>query len=162
MSWGAADEVRTEPLRADECWERLLAAQVGRLAFVEEGTPTVQQLAYRVLDGAIVMRCGQGGALDAARRRERVAFEVDDEAPGRGWRWSVLVQGALSVVRERSELDVLHGMWFLPSVDGDGRHYLHLQPERISGQRLVRGPAAASIVLDEEPAMTGPGAPDPA
>ena len=124
---GALDEA--------ECLRLLASRSVGRFAYVARaGTPDIAPVNYVVVDRDVLVRSGPGPKLQAAERRETVAFEVDevDEATHTGW--SVVVVGRARVLREdeRAGLDVPD-----PWSSGPRRHVVRITPTRITGRRLA-------------------------
>jgi nitroimidazol reductase NimA-like FMN-containing flavoprotein (pyridoxamine 5'-phosphate oxidase superfamily) len=102
-SMGWIDQRGSEVLSRNECL-RLLALRaggVGRLGLVVDGAVVIEPVNYRLLDGEeqdVLIQVGPGSILDAARREEVVAFEVDELDPDAGHAWSVLVRGVATVV----------------------------------------------------------------
>lgn len=124
----------TEVLDEQECRDLLASRTVGRLAYVARaGCPEIVPVNYRYVDGRLVIRSAPGPKLQAAERRETVAFEVDelDEVTRSGW--SVVVHGRASVLRPEQE--PREGA--VPWAPGPRRHVLEVVPTRISGRRLV-------------------------
>jgi len=86
-------EQRIERLDEHECWRRLLANQLGRLAFTANGRIEVLPINYVVRDRRLVFRTD---ALAAPLQPQRgsVPFEID------GWTrqtaWSVIARGLLT------------------------------------------------------------------
>lgn len=127
-----------EQLPPDECWAQLAGAQIGRLAFTaHSGTPVILPVNYAVDDRTIVIRSGLGPKLSAGERGELVAFEVDDLDPGTRTGWSVVVLGALRVVRDPAEQAALGELGLVPWAAGPRTSYLRLRPRHVSGRRLV-------------------------
>ncbi|MFP5219156.1 MAG: pyridoxamine 5'-phosphate oxidase family protein [Actinomycetes bacterium] len=122
-------------LDEQECLRLMAARSVGRFAYVARaGTPDIAPVNY-VVDGRdVLVRSGPGPKLQAAERRETVAFEVDevDEATHTGW--SVVVVGRAQVLpeSERARVDVP-----APWSSGPRRHVVRITPARITGRRLV-------------------------
>lgn len=117
------------------CLELLATRRVGRLAYVARaGVPDIVPVNYSLRDGAILIRSGPGPKLQAAERRDRVAFEVDDvhEATHTGWSVVVLGRADRLSAAEAARLED-HEPW----ANGARRHTLRLRPERISGRQLL-------------------------
>ncbi|GAA2753967.1 pyridoxamine 5'-phosphate oxidase family protein [Amnibacterium kyonggiense] len=83
-------EERVEHLDEHECWRRLLANQVGRIAFMSEDRIEIVPINYVVRDRRLVMRTSPHTPL-IWTRHHAVPFEVD------GWdrttAWSVIARG---------------------------------------------------------------------
>lgn len=125
-------------LSADECCKLMATRQVGRMAYIARvGIPDIVPVNY-VLDGEdILIRSGPGPKLQAAERRECVAFEVDalDEDAHTGW--SVVVHGI--AVRESSTHARSDGTSAEPWASGPRYATIRIAPRRITGRRIVGG-----------------------
>jgi nitroimidazol reductase NimA-like FMN-containing flavoprotein (pyridoxamine 5'-phosphate oxidase superfamily) len=121
----------TEP----ECLQLLGSRTVGRLAYVARaGEPDIAPVNY-VLDGRdVLVRSGPGPKLQAAERREVVAFEVDDLDEQAHTAWSVVVVGRARVLseHERRAVDVPE-----PWSHGPRRHVVRISPSRVNGRRIT-------------------------
>jgi hypothetical protein len=125
-------------LGLDDCLERLRAAPVGRLAFVDHGVPVVVPVTHAMDGTNVVFRTTWGSKLEAAQAAGSVAFEVDsvDETTKTGW--SVLVKGTASIAYEAhdieryEQLDVPVWVGF-----GDDTMWIVLRAEEISGREIV-------------------------
>jgi nitroimidazol reductase NimA-like FMN-containing flavoprotein (pyridoxamine 5'-phosphate oxidase superfamily) len=96
----ASDERHLVVLSAFECRELLASRRVGRLAFLAGlHQPLILPVNYRVDGRDILIATGPGPKLQAAVRRDAVAFEVDaiDEETRTGW--SVVVTGKATIER---------------------------------------------------------------
>jgi nitroimidazol reductase NimA-like FMN-containing flavoprotein (pyridoxamine 5'-phosphate oxidase superfamily) len=81
-------------LERAECLRLLRSRSIGRLAYVARaGVPDIVPVNYAVEGEDVVIRTGPGPKLQAAERRELVAFEVDDLDDARHTGWSVVVVG---------------------------------------------------------------------
>lgn len=122
-------------LNREECLEQLGTQVIGRLAYVARaGVPDIVPVNYVLVDDQIVIRSGSGPKLQAAERRDTVAFEVDafDELSRSAW--SVVVSGRLSLV---SPTESLSGLLPEPWANGPRRHLMRLELGRVSGRRLL-------------------------
>lgn len=131
-------------LDAEECWQLLAGAEVGRIGFLDEaGALTILPVNHVVDDGAVHLRTGAGAKLDVAQRRagSPVAFEVDgvDEAARRGW--SVLVRGHLDPVVDTvtaAHLDRLgHHLWV---DDLERTSWVRIEVVDLTGRRIQSPP----------------------
>jgi nitroimidazol reductase NimA-like FMN-containing flavoprotein (pyridoxamine 5'-phosphate oxidase superfamily) len=119
-----------------ECRQLIAAGGIGRIAFVTPSGPIVLPVNFAVLAGTIVVRTGEGTAIDG-HADEQAAFEVDhiDEALSQGW--SVLVRGRAHRVAHPAELQLIRrdaDLWPWP---GDNRDiYVRLIPDTITGRRI--------------------------
>ncbi len=122
-------------LSTEECVQLLAESSLGRLAYLARpGTPDVVPVNFLWYDGSVWVRSAPGPKMQAAERRERVAFEVDrvDETTQSGW--SVVVVGRLRVVPGGQ---LPPGIGPEPWSHGTRRHLLRLDPERLEGRRLL-------------------------
>ena len=118
-----------------ECRELLATRTVGRLAYLARaGIPDIVPVNYVLQAEAVLVRSGPGPKLQAAERRDVVAFEVDaiDESTRTGW--SVVVVGRAEPVPsgEASAMTLP-----LPWANGPRRHTLRIRPQRITGRQLL-------------------------
>ena len=128
----AADEPgQLHALSLRECREVLEAGAIGRFAYIARaGVPDVVPVNY-VLDGHdVLLRSGPGPKLQAAERREMVAFEVDEIDLEAHTGRSVVVVGRATVLRPSQHAEVL--TW----ATGPRRHLVRIRPTRITGRRL--------------------------
>jgi len=122
-----------------ECLDLLGSRQVGRLAYVARaGVPDIVPVNYAVDGEDVLIRSGPGPKLQAAERRELVAFEVDDiDEEGRTG-WSVVVVGrAHKLTSAEQGSHVARGAVPQPWASGTRRHEIRISPKRIDGRRLT-------------------------
>jgi hypothetical protein len=121
-------------LSREECVRLLSTRTVGRFVYVARiGVPDVVPVTY-VLHGDEVLFCsGTGPKLQAAQRRDRIAFEVDefDETQRSGW--SVVVHGRAEPVAFGR---AAQGPLPVPWAAGPRGHVVRIVPTRITGRRL--------------------------
>ena len=122
-------------LDEEECLRLLAGRTVGRLAYVARaGTPDIAPVNYVLHGRDVLVRSGPGPKLQAAERREVVAFEVDDLDDDAQTGWSVVVVGR----SRRLEPHELQGVALPePWSTGPRRHVVAIRPSRLSGRRLV-------------------------
>jgi len=123
-------------LMPTECRQLIAAGGIGRIAFCTTSGPAVLPVNFAVVAGTIVVRTGEGTAVDG-HAAEQVAFEVDhlDEALGQGW--SVLVRGRAHRVAHPAELHCIQrdaAIWPWPG--GDRDVYVRIIPDTITGRRI--------------------------
>ena len=119
-----------------ECRRLIAAGGIGRIAFGTTSGPVVFPVNFAVVAGTIVVRTGEGTAIDG-HAGERAAFEVDhiDEALSQGW--SVLVRGPAHCVTHPAELQIVRrdaAIWPWPG--GDRDVYVRVIPDTITGRRI--------------------------
>lgn len=122
-------------LSVGACLELLGGRSTGRLAYVaRSGVPDIVPVNYVLRDGAVLVRSGPGPKLQAAERRERVAFEVDEIDEDTHTGWSVVVTGRAErlsfVTADALDLPT-------PWVNGPRRHTLRIQLHHVEGRQLL-------------------------
>ena len=127
-----------ELLTERECRELLETEQVGRVGVSVGALPAIFPVNYRIIDGDIVFRTGDGLKHRAALRGSVVGFEVDriDAATMSGW--SVLVVGMANEVPAGADSADLADRYAAVRswVGGDRRHLVRIHPEVVSGRRI--------------------------
>ena len=121
----------------EDCLELLRSKQLGRLAYVARaGVPDIAPVNYVISGSDVLVRSGPGPKLQAAERRELVAFEVDVVAEQAHSGWSVVLLGRaqrLSAAELRSlDQDDLPRPW----ARGPRHVVVRIRPTRITGRRL--------------------------
>jgi transcriptional regulator with XRE-family HTH domain len=123
-------------LMPTECRRLIAAGGIGRIAFGTTSGPVVLPVNFAVMAGTIVIRTGEGSAIDG-HADDRVAFEVDhlDEALNQGW--SVLVRGTAHRVTHPAEFrNVQRDVTLWPWPGGDRDVYVRIVPDTITGRRI--------------------------
>lgn len=139
MAW--IDQRGSEVLTRNECL-RLLALRaggVGRVGLVVDGAVVIEPVNYRLLDGEdldVLIQVGPGSMLEAARREEVVAFEVDDVDRESGHAWSVLVRGVASVV-DPTVAAAARPAEGRPMVPEPGLSFVRIRTGLVSGRRFA-------------------------
>lgn len=130
----------------DECVALLRDHEhgVGRVAIIHQRRPRIFPVNYVMSDDRVLFCSDEGTKLDAAWRRSSVEFEVDhiDRAARTGW--SVVVAGIASVVTDENLVMLLGSHRLEPFAPGPKRHWVVIEPGRISGRR-VPGPSHSWI-----------------
>ncbi|MCW2492893.1 MAG: hypothetical protein JWN47_2257 [Frankiales bacterium] len=129
-------EHRLQVLDVQDCLSLLQKRHLGRLAFVEEGLPTILPVNYILVDGRVVFRTDSGGKLEAATRDQPMAFEIDgiDVADRSGW--SVLVRGHGERVNGPDELALLRTLPLVAWAPGAKAHYVRISAAEVTGRRI--------------------------
>jgi len=125
-------------LMPTECRRLIAVGGVGRIAFGATSGPIVLPVNFAVVAGTIVIRTGEGTAIDG-HADGPVAFEVDhiDEALSQGW--SVLVRGHAHRVAHPAELDRMrHDVTLWPWPGDDRDVYVRIIPDIVTGRRIER------------------------
>ena len=129
-----------EVLTHEECVDFLACEEIGRIAWVSNGRPTLVPVNYAWDGEAVVIRSDPGLKLTDLLDNE-VAFEIDRIDRVRKQGWSVVVQGAAYEVSPNdwpaSALQP-HEIYLEPWVAGAKLHWIRLIPRLISGRRIRR------------------------
>lgn len=129
------DHQGLEVLDVAECWERLAAAPVGRVAFVEGGEPMILPVNHAVVGHRIVFRTARGSLLHEALMREPVAFQVDGYDAAARTGWSVVARGVAGLAADHDSLAELDLRPWADAIDRDD--WVEVVVEEISGRRVV-------------------------
>lgn len=131
-----------DELEPDESRRRLQAGGVGRIVFDGNEGPAALPVSFELLDGDVVFRTSDGGAIARALGPDgaTVGFEVDhiDDALHEGW--SVLVHGHARRIVDDAELDRARGLGLEPWSGAQRNVYVRVTPGSVTGRRIrVRG-----------------------
>ncbi len=110
--------------------------------------PSVFPVNFALLDQAIVFWTSTGTKLDTAMRNAVVAFEVDEVDVVCREGWSVLVVGIADELRDPVLIDRVKHLPVAPWAEGPREHVVTIQPEVISGHRIVHQSELASAEAD--------------
>lgn len=139
---GSADEVDRdwsglEVLSQGECLQLLGAGAVGRIGFVDAGSPVILPVNYTMDGPAVVFRTAQGSKLSASMMQRPVCFEVDDWDAQSHTGWSVLAKGVADEVLDDQELERLAALPVRPWSRPDLRdHWVRILVEELTGRRI--------------------------
>ena len=132
---------RVQELTADQSWQLVREAQVGRMAVVVEGAPDIFPVNHTVDHGSVVFRTTVGTKLSAAVGN-RVAYEVDGFDAPTGQAWSVVVKGMAREVRQLHELMEIVDLPVFPWQEGPKPKFVRIEADEVTGRRfVVRAPA---------------------
>ena len=132
------EEEGLEVLVAEECLELLAATHLGRIAVTIGAVPAIFPVHYRLMDGQVVFRTGDGTNLHSATANSVVAFEVDAVEPSWSGGWSVVVVG---IAREMYDpVAIAAALHRAPNLwdPGADAHLISILPAFLSGRRFVR------------------------
>lgn len=126
-----------ELLTEEECVELLARGGIGRVGVTIAGLPVITPVTFVFHEGAVVFRTGTGSKLRAASVGAVIAFEVDDYAPETKSGWSVLAVGRSREMVDEGEIAEMNGNAPVPWAHGERVHYVQLEPELLTGRRIV-------------------------
>jgi nitroimidazol reductase NimA-like FMN-containing flavoprotein (pyridoxamine 5'-phosphate oxidase superfamily) len=132
---------RSEVLAPEQCWERLSASSVGRVAFVVDGWPVVLPVNYAIAGGDVVFRSGPGSKLTAARRTNQVSLQVDSIDVVYRSGWSVLLFGSAETVTDATEIAGIEDLGlrtWARTYPSEDMEWIRIRPVSITGRRLPR------------------------
>lgn len=125
-------------LGAAECRRLLAEAGVGCLALPGDGAaaPELRPVNFVLHGDALVVRTGESRILEAARRGDPVAFEIDgiDRVEHTGW--SVIVTGKIS---EHAADQATRALPLRAWGSGAKDHFVSIPLESVSGRRIPAG-----------------------
>ena len=133
---GVIDE-GLELLDEDMAWKLLRGGDVGRVGFTMGALPAIFPVNYAVIDDAIVFRTAPGSKLSAATDSAVVAFEVDDYDRTYRSSWSVLAIGRSEVVHGLAFTRLVLDAGLEPFAGGRRSNLVRIQPELLTGRRII-------------------------
>lgn len=123
-----------------ECWERVDARGVGRIALPGEPEPRVFPVNYTVDRGSVVYRTHERGAA-AAPPGTAVSFEVDRIDDHRRSGWSVLITGTAERIEDRETLQrLMRDLAVQPWAGGPRTLWIRVRPTAVTGRRITSTP----------------------
>ena len=129
-----------EILSPDECHLQLRLGAVGRIGFVDAGSPVILPVNYTMDGPAVVFRTAAGSKLSAGMMQRPVCFEVDHWDTMSHTGWSVLAKGVADEVLEAEEIARLERLPVRPWSRPDLRdHWVRIMVEELTGRRVVPG-----------------------
>ena len=130
-----------ELLSEEQCRQLLAGGEVGRVGITIGALPAIFPVNYRVIDGSIHFWTAPGSKMSAAVAGAVVAFEVDDYQLADRTGWSVLAVGPAEVISDPEIAAKLIASRLEPFVDSPRTIVVRIEPEFLSGRRLVHGSA---------------------
>ena len=123
-------------LSEGECWERLSARSVGRLAVILDGRVEIFTVNYGLDGEGVIFRSNAGRKMCGAWNRE-VTFEVDSVDTEAGTGWSVVIHGP---ARDITRFDAPMRQIAARSWTGPKDFLVRIAPRSLSGRRLAFNP----------------------
>lgn len=126
-----------EVLGASACWDLLREVSVGHLAVLVDGHPEIFPVNYKVDQGSVVFRTGEGTKLHAAAAPTAVALEADGTDREKRTAWSVQVKGHAVILEPSPDLMTGVGLTLFPWQAGHKDHFVRIIPTAVSGRRFT-------------------------
>ncbi len=130
-------DARLTVLTPYDCWNLLDRPRIGRVVWSREsGPPGVVPVNVSVYEGSLWFRSSPTTALVREATGEPIAVQIDELDPLNHSGWSVIVEGTAEVVPDSEVPDLAGTLEVWPA--GDQSVYVRVEPERISGRKLLR------------------------
>jgi uncharacterized protein len=138
--WVDLDWSGLEVLSFDECRVLLGESPIGRIGFVDGGTPVILPVNFTMDGTSIVFRSGAGSKLGSAMMERPVCFEVDSWDVVEHTGWSVLAKGMADHVLDETETERLDGLPVQPWSRPDLRtSWVRIRVDEMTGRRISKG-----------------------
>ncbi|MGA2519786.1 MAG: pyridoxamine 5'-phosphate oxidase family protein [Acidimicrobiales bacterium] len=131
------DSSGLEILIEEQCLDLLAGTSLGRIAVTVGAVPAIFPVNFRLLDGQILFRTGDGTKLHHSSENSVVAFEADEVDPETHEAWSVLVVGVAREVKDLDRAEALLDALPRPWAPGNRDHVIAIVPEFVSGRRIM-------------------------
>lgn len=125
----------TKVLAEKECWARLAATELGRMAYHLADEVHIAPVNYAVEDGRIIFRTAEGSKLLGVVMNEDVAFEIDHVDDDRERAWSVVARGKASLLEGDDARDANH-IRLRPWVSDRKFNVVSIEVDEISGREF--------------------------
>jgi nitroimidazol reductase NimA-like FMN-containing flavoprotein (pyridoxamine 5'-phosphate oxidase superfamily) len=130
------DEYVVDELTVEECWMRLRAGELGRLAICVTGRVDIFPVNYHADGRHIYFRTAPGTKLLELTVDPLVAFEIDgatvDDA------WSVVAHGTATRIQLQSEIDDADLLPLTPWIPTLKYAWVRIEPSQLTGRRFDR------------------------
>jgi len=125
-------------LSLEECWTRLNAGGLARLAIAVADVPDIFPINFLSSSGQLLFRTAPGSKLLGLSANPRVALEVDghDDASA----FSVVVKGHAERVESQQEVDRLDTLGLVPWIPTLKYRWVRVVPDEVTGRSFLRGP----------------------
>lgn len=124
-------------LTADECWQRLEAHSLGRLAVTAAGTVDIFPVNFAAHERMLYFRTAPGTKLLELSINDRVAFEIDGYSEEEAW--SVVLKGRAERLELQSEIDAADALPLAPWLPTLKYRWVRVVPVEVSGRHFARG-----------------------
>jgi uncharacterized protein len=131
------DSAGLEVLSPHDCLALAQTVPIGRIVFTDQALPAVQPVNFLLEDGCVIIRTGEGTKLAAALPHTVVAFEIDDYDVRTQSGWSVTIVGRAESVIDAAESARFARLPLRTWAPGARDHFVRIQPEYISGRRIL-------------------------
>ncbi len=126
-------------LSPDECRDFLARESAGRVGLVDHGQPLIFPVNYAFVADSIIYRTAPGSKLDAARRFDRVVFEIDDWNDETRTGWSVMAKGTARPVEDEWHIALCEYFDIEPWADQIPRkHWVRIDITELTGRLIFR------------------------
>ena len=126
-------------LTSAESWQLLGSVSLGRIVFSQRALPAIRPVNHLVEGGTIIVRSHLGSAIAGHASAEGgavVCYEADELDPVRHTGWSVIATGIARLVSEPAAI-AAYQEHLEPWVDGEMDYVITIEPQIVSGIRLV-------------------------
>jgi uncharacterized protein len=129
-----------DQLSAEECWQYLATATVGRVGFVSPHGVQILPVNYRPAETVLLFKTRPGSMIaELADTTQAVAFEVDYHGRDFDLAWSVLMHGTLQPLDQDGQQQLQRLRRPIQPWPGDDCSLvLQFVPDRMSGRALQR------------------------
>ncbi|RZS57618.1 nitroimidazol reductase NimA-like FMN-containing flavoprotein (pyridoxamine 5'-phosphate oxidase superfamily) [Microcella putealis] len=126
-------------MTADDCWARLTATSLGRIAVSAAGQIDIFPVNYVVDEHhTLLFRTAPGTKLLELAINDRVAFEVDDHDADAAW--SIVVKGRAERVEKQGEIDRAEQLGLAPWIPTLKYRWVRIHADEITGRQFDRQP----------------------
>ncbi|MDQ1609950.1 MAG: uncharacterized protein QOE16_2682 [Microbacteriaceae bacterium] len=125
-------------LSTAECWDKLSANTLGRLATAAGGEVDIFPVNYYADGATVLLRTAPGTKLLELSIHHGVAFEVDGYTDNDAW--SVIVKGVAVPIEKQSEIDEADRQPLVPWIPTLKYRYVRITPLSVTGRHFRRDP----------------------
>ncbi|MEV8272018.1 pyridoxamine 5'-phosphate oxidase family protein [Microbacterium sp. NPDC077184] len=122
----------------EACWQRLRAAELGRLVTRVGEVLDIFPVNYVVDGEGILFRTAQGSKLFELTVNDEVLFEVDEHTDDDAW--SVVVRGRARALDDSASVERADGLGLKPWIPTLKYTYVRVEPTAVTGRAFARAP----------------------